>query len=141
MALEPRTVTAAEVPSSELIAMKQRLFVCVGPALAVFLMGMSDLIPAMPLHRLVSPRGALGVEFVLATPVVVWGGWPFFVRAWHSLVHRSLNMFTLLGLGIGSAYRYSVVAFLAPGIFPLSSSSSRPNRRAGFATPESKKTF
>jgi Cu+-exporting ATPase len=120
MALEPRTVTADETPNTELIDMRRRLFVTIGPASLVFLMGMSDLLPGMPLHHLLGARGAAWIEFGLATPVVLWGAWPFFVRAWQALVNRSLNMFTLFGLGIGVAYTYSVVALLVPTIFPLS---------------------
>ena len=120
MALEPRTVTAEEAPNTELTAMRRRFFVCIGPAAIVFLMGMSDLLPGMPLHHLLGARAVAWIEFALATPVVLWGAWPFFVRAWQSLVNRSLNMFTLFGLGIGVAYGYSVVALLAPAIFPPS---------------------
>ena len=72
----------------------------------------------MPLHHLLGARAIAWIEFALATPVVLWGAWPFFVRAWQSLVNRSLNMFTLFGLGIGVAYGYSVVALFLPGIFP-----------------------
>jgi cation transport ATPase len=75
-------------------------------------------IPALGLHRLVPLSIATWVEFVLSTPVVLWAGWPFFERAWASVVNRSLNMFSLIALGTGSAYLYSVVATLAPGIFP-----------------------
>ncbi len=120
MALEPRTVTAEETPNTELIDMRRRFFLSVGPASIVFLMGMSELLPGMPLHQLLGARAVAWVEFGLATPVVLWGAWPFFVRAWQSLVNRSLNMFTLFGLGIGVAYAYSVVALLAPTIFPPS---------------------
>jgi P-type Cu+ transporter len=120
MALEPRSVTAEEAPNTELIEMRRRFFVCIGPAAVVFLMGMSELLPGMPLHHLLGARAVAWIEFVLATPVVVWGAEPFFVRAWHSIVNRSLNMFTLFGLGIGVAYAYSVVALVAPAIFPLS---------------------
>ncbi|CAN5598742.1 heavy metal translocating P-type ATPase [soil metagenome] len=120
MALEPRTITADEAPNTELIDMRRRFFVSIGPAAVVFLMGMSDLIPGMPLHHLLGARNVAWIELVLATPVVLWGAWPFFVRAFQSLVNRSLNMFTLFGLGIGVAYGYSVVALLAPGIFPPS---------------------
>ena len=120
MALEPRTLTAEEAPNTELIGMRRRLFVSMGPATIVFLMGMSDLLPGMPLHRVFGARGVAWIELGLATPVVLWGAWPFFVRAWQSLVNRSLNMFTLFGLGIGAAYAYSVVALLAPAIFPPS---------------------
>ena len=120
MALEPRTVTAEEAPNTELIAMRRRFFLSIGPASVVFLMGMSELLPGMPLHHLLGARAVAWIEFGLATPVVLWGAWPFFVRAWQSLVNRSLNMFTLFGLGIGVAYGYSVVALLAPTIFPPS---------------------
>lgn len=120
MALQPRTVTAEESPNAELIDMRRRFLVSVGPASIVFLMGMSELLPGMPLHNLLGARAVVWIEFALATPVVLWGAWPFFVRAWQSLVNRSLNMFTLFGLGIGVAYAYSVVAILAPSIFPSS---------------------
>ncbi|MEO8800463.1 MAG: copper-translocating P-type ATPase [Polyangiaceae bacterium] len=118
MALEPRVITADEGPSTELIDMRRRFFVTIGPAAIVFLMGMSDLIPGMPLHRALGASVVAWIEFVLATPVVLWGAWPFFVRAWQSLVSRNLNMFTLFGLGIGVAYGYSVVALFAPSLFP-----------------------
>ena len=120
MALELRTVTAQETPNTELLSMRRRFFVSLGPASIVFLMGMSDLLPGMPLHHLLGARALAWIEFALATPVVLWGAWPFFVRAWQSLVNRSLNMFTLFGLGIGVAYGYSVVALFMPGIFPPS---------------------
>jgi Cu+-exporting ATPase len=120
MTLEPRTVSADETPNTELIDMRRRFFVCIGPASIVFLMGMSDLLPGMPLHHLLGARAIAGIEFGLATPVVLWGAWPFFVRAWHSVVSLSLNMFTLFGLGIGVAYGYSVVALFLPSIFPPS---------------------
>ncbi|HTO40198.1 MAG TPA: copper-translocating P-type ATPase, partial [Rhizomicrobium sp.] len=70
------------------------------------------------LHHLIAPHVSLWVQFVLATPVVLWAGWPFFVRGWASLVNRALNMFTLIALGTGVAYGFSVVALLAPGLFP-----------------------
>ena len=120
MALEPRMVTAEETPNAELAGMRRRFFVSIGPAGIVFLMGMSELLPGMPLDRAFGARGVAWIEFVLATPVVLWGAWPFFVRAWQSLVNRSLNMFTLFGLGIGVAYGYSVIALFLPEIFPPS---------------------
>ena len=120
MALEPREVTAEEAPNTELIDMRWRLMVSVAPAGIVFLLGMSELLPGMPLHRMLGARAVAWIEFGLATPVVLWGAWPFFVRAWHSVVNRSLNMFTLFGLGIGVAYAYSVVALFLPTIFPPS---------------------
>jgi Cu+-exporting ATPase len=120
MALELRTVTADETPNTELIDMRRRFFVSLGPASIVFLMGMSELLPGMPLHHLLGARVVAWIELGLATPVVLWGAWPFFVRAWQSILNRSLNMFTLFGLGIGVAYVYSVVALLVPAIFPPS---------------------
>jgi Cu+-exporting ATPase len=120
MALEPRAVGAEEAPNAELFDMRRRFFVSIGPAIIVFLMGMSDLLPGMPLDRALGARSVAWIEFALATPVVLWGARPFFARAWQSLVNRSLNMFTLFGLGIGIAYAYSVVALLMPTIFPPS---------------------
>jgi Cu+-exporting ATPase len=120
MALEARVVDAEEKPSAELTDMRRRFFVSLGPAAIVFLMGMSDVLPGMPLHHWIGARAASFIELDLATPVVLWGAAPFFVRAWQSVVHRSLNMFTLFGLGIGVSYGYSVVALLAPSIFPPS---------------------
>jgi Cu+-exporting ATPase len=120
MALEPRIASLDEGPNEELAVMRRRFFVTLGPAAVVFLMGMSDLLPGMPLQHWLGARVIAWIELGLATPVVVWGASPFFVRAWRSLVDRSLNMFTLFGLGIGVAYGYSVVALLAPAIFPRS---------------------
>ncbi len=120
MALEPRTVTAEEAPNADLIDMRRRLFVSSGPAAVVLLLGMSDLLPGMPLYHLLGARSLAWIECALATPVVLWGGWPFFERAWQSLVHRNLNMFTLIGLGTGVAYAYSLVALLMPAVFPSS---------------------
>jgi Cu+-exporting ATPase len=120
MALEPRTVTLVEEDNHELTDMRRRFWLSVALSLPLFLMGMSDLIPGMPLQR-IAPPGVLNlVQLALATPVVLWGGWPFFVRAWQSLVYRSLNMFTLIGLGVGVGYGYSLVATLLPDIFPHS---------------------
>lgn len=120
MTLERRVVTSEETPNTELADMRRRFFLCIGPASIVFLMGMSELLPGMPLHHAVGARTIAWVEFGLATPVVLWGAWPFFVRAWQSLMNRSLNMFTLFGLGIGVSYGYSVVALFVPSIFPPS---------------------
>jgi Cu+-exporting ATPase len=118
MALEPRTITAEAGPSSELVAMRRRFFVSLGPAIVVFLIGMADLLPGTPLHRILGGRGIAWIEFALATPVVVWGAAPFFVRAWQSIINRHANMFTLIGLGVGVAYGYSIVALFVPSIFP-----------------------
>jgi Cu+-exporting ATPase len=118
MALEPRT--AAEQENPELVSMTRRFWVSVALTIPVLLFGMSDLIPGHLIHRLLSIRAMGWIEFVLATPVALWGGFPFSQRGWASLVNRSLNMFTLIALGTGSAYAYSVIAILLPGIFPAS---------------------
>lgn len=120
MALEPRTVQSTDEENPELIDMRRRFWVSVILAAPVFLLGMSDLLPGTPLQRRVSPSVLASIQLILATPVVLWCGWPFFERAWQSIVNRSLNMFTLIGLGVGVAYLYSVVATFFPGLFPHS---------------------
>ena len=118
MALEPLIVTADVPPNEELVDMTRRLWVGGVLALPVFVLEMGGHIPALGLHRLVPPIVATWIEFVLSTPVVLWAGWPFFERAYASVVNRSLNMFSLIALGTSAAYLYSVVATIAPGIFP-----------------------
>jgi len=120
MALEPRIASLTEEDDSELRSMQRRFWVSVALTLPVLAIGMSDLIPGAPLQRAVSMTTLAWIQFVLATPVVLWGGWPFFVRAWQSIVNRSLNMFTLIGLGVAVAYVYSVIATTLPDIFPHS---------------------
>jgi len=116
MALEPRTVTA-NAANPELVSMTRRLWVGAVLTLPLLAIMVSDLLPGNPLQQWLG--GALGwVEFALATPVVLWGGWPFFERGWASIVHRSLNMFTLIAMGSGAAYLYSVAAVVAPSLFP-----------------------
>ncbi len=117
MALEPLVASADAGPSPELADMTRRFRIGLALALPVFLLEMgSHLIPA--LHHLVPARISIWIQFLLATPVVLWAGWPFFERGWASLVNRSLNMFTLIAMGTGVAWLYSIVATLAPGIFP-----------------------
>jgi len=118
MALEPREISAVEEENPELRDMTRRFWVSLGLAIPVLLVGMSEYLPGDPLHRLAPASFWTWLELVLATPVVLWGGWPFFVRAWQSVVNRSLNMFTLIGLGVAVAYMYSLVAALWPGVFP-----------------------
>ena len=86
----------------------------------IFLLAMSDMIPGQSVQRIVSPQLLNWLQLVLATPVVLWGGWPFFQRGWASIINRSLNMFTLIAIGVGTAYVYSVVATLFPHLFPQS---------------------
>jgi Cu+-exporting ATPase len=120
MALEPRTVTAGEDDNQELKSMSRRFWLSGALALAVLLLDMSQMLPGRPVQRALSARLMIWIEFALSTPVVIWGGWPFFQRGWASLVNRHLNMFTLISLGIGISYGYSVVAALFPGLFPAS---------------------
>jgi Cu+-exporting ATPase len=119
MALEPREVTAEDT-NPELVDMTRRLWISVGLTLLMLALMVSAFLPSMPMQHLFSPRTWAWVEFGLATPVVLWCGLPFFVRGWQSIVHRSLNMFTLIALGTGTAYLYSVFATVIPQIFPAS---------------------
>ena len=117
MALEPRTVSALDTPNPELVDMTRRFRIAAVLAAPVFVVTMADMVGG---GRLVMTHGTLvnWTGLALATPVVFWAGWPFFERAWASVVNRSPNMFTLIGLGVGAAYAYSAVATVAPGIFP-----------------------
>ena len=119
MALEPRTV-ADEQPNPELEDMTRRFKVSLILTAPILLVMVADIFPGRPLHGWLSMTTMHWGELLLATPVVLWGGWPFFVRGWMSLVTRHLNMFTLIALGVGAAYGYSVAATLAPGLFPAS---------------------
>ncbi len=116
MALEPEVVTAEAQPNAELEDMTRRLWIGLALALPVFLLEMGGHL--FDLHRLISPTVSNWVQFALATPVVLWAGFPFFERGWKSLQTRNLNMFTLIALGTGVAWLYSVVATLMPGLFP-----------------------
>jgi Cu+-exporting ATPase len=117
MALEPEIATADAGPSAELVDMTRRFWVSLALAIPVLVLEMGGhLYPA--LHHLISERTSTWVQLLLATPVVLWGGWPFFERGWVSLKTRKLNMFTLIAMGTGVAWSYSVVATLAPEAFP-----------------------
>ncbi len=120
MALELRDVTGAEEDTTELRDMSLRFWIAVGFSLPVIVIAMGHLIPGNPFGHLGSPWAMAWVELILATPVVLWCGWPLLVRGWQSVVNRSLNMFTLIAIGISVAYIYSVVATVAPGLFPAS---------------------
>ena len=120
MALEPRTVALEPEENLELVSMGRRFWVSAVFTVPVFAIAMRHLLPGDPLGRLVSGPVLAWLEFVLATPVVLWGGWPFFVRAWRSVMTGNLNMYTLIGLGVVVAYGYSLVAHFFPGIFPAS---------------------
>jgi Cu+-exporting ATPase len=117
MALEPMTPARGDAANPELRDMSRRFWVCVGLSVPLVALAMAgDIAKPGP----IASRAAVWVQFVLATPAVLWGGWPFFERGWRSIVSRRLNMFTLIALGTGIAYAYSLVAALMPGIFPPS---------------------
>jgi len=118
MALEPKTVSLAEEDKTELTAMRRRFWVSAALSLPVFLLGMSDILPGQPVQRALGARLLAFMQLVLAAPVVLWGGWPFFQRGLASIKHRSLNMFTLIALGIGVAFGFSVIATLIPQYLP-----------------------
>jgi Cu+-exporting ATPase len=120
MALEPKVVSAEEVGNPELDDMSRRFWSCLGPAAAVMLLAMSDMIPGMPLQHPVGGAALNWAQLVLATPVVLWGGAPFFQRGWASIINRAPNMFTLIAIGTGAAYGYSVIATTAPTLLPAS---------------------
>ena len=120
MALEPRTVALEEEANPELVEMTRRFWAGVIFSAPVAFLAMSDLIPGQPIQRSFSPQLLNWFQLILATPVVLWGGWPFFQRGWASIVNRSLNMFTLIAIGVGTAFIYSLVATLFPDAFPES---------------------
>ncbi|HET9325259.1 MAG TPA: heavy metal translocating P-type ATPase [Candidatus Eisenbacteria bacterium] len=120
MALEPRTVSLTDEENPELVDMRRRFQVCAALTAPLVLMMVGALLPGQPIHRWLPMPLSSWAELLLATPVVLWGGWPFFVRFWQSLANRSPNMFTLIGFGVAAAYLYSLAAMLLPGIFPES---------------------
>ena len=122
MALEPMTATEADDDddNAELNDMTRRFKWSALLTLPVFVTAMAHLVPAWRHAEWANGDATRWMQFALTTPVVLWAGWPFFVRAWQSLMHRSMNMFTLIAMGVGSAYLFSVVAMLAPGLFPES---------------------
>ena len=118
MALEPRVASAGEEANPELVDMTRRFWVSTALTVPLLLIAMSDMLPFEGLREWAMRPAARWLELVLATPVVLWGGWPFFQRGWASLVNRSLNMFTLIAMGVGAAYAFSVAATLFPGALP-----------------------
>jgi Cu+-exporting ATPase len=120
MALEPLTVSREEETNPELRLMTRRFWISLALTAPLIVIAMSGMLGGQSLGRAIAPRLLAWIELVFATPVVLWGGWPFFQRGWASLVNRSLNMFTLIAMGTGTAYLYSVLATVFPQIFPLS---------------------
>jgi Cu+-exporting ATPase len=120
MALEPMEISAEEEENPELRDMQRRFRASLVFTLPVFLVAMSEMLPGAPLQTALAPAVLVWAQLLLSTPVVLWGGLPFFVRGWASLRTRQLNMFSLISLGTAAAYGYSIVAALAPGLFPSS---------------------
>jgi Cu+-exporting ATPase len=119
MALEPMTASLDDAPNAELLDMRRRFVVSLGFSIPLLILGMADMFGGV-LRELTMKPWLPWVELALATPVVLWCGWPFFVRAAASIISRHLNMFTLIGMGTGAAYAYSVIATIFPGAFPPS---------------------
>lgn len=120
MALEPKTVTAEEPENEELIDMQRRFWTSVVLTVPIIVTTMSEFFSFLHIDSLVSMNTVIWMQFVLATPIVLWCGWPLLVRGWQSVKNRNLNMFSLIALGVSVAYFYSVLATLAPSIFPES---------------------
>jgi Cu+-exporting ATPase len=121
MALEPRDITVDDdAENPELADMTRRFWLAAAFTIPLLVVAMGDMLPGAPISRMLSPRVRTLVELAVATPVCLWAAWPFYIRFTQSLKNKSLNMFTLIGLGVSVAYGYSVVAALAPQIFPES---------------------
>lgn len=119
MTLEPKAATA-EVDDSEYRDMLRRFWIGVVLTIPVLILATGKMLPFLKLENVISDRTSHWIQFVISTPVVLWAGWPFFKKAWYSLVNRSLNMFSLIALGVGAAYFYSAFAVLFPNLFPNS---------------------
>ena len=120
MALEPKVVSLEDERNPELEDMSRRFWICLGPSLLVMLLAMVDMIPSLSLPDVLTGSVRNWAQWLLATPVVLWGGWPFFQRGWASVVNRAPNMFTLIAMGTGAAYGYSTVVTVAPTLLPSS---------------------
>jgi P-type Cu+ transporter len=120
MALEPRAPGSSEEFSPELKVMTRRFWASLVLTAPILMLAMAGMLPGISSRMMFPARLLTWIQLVLATPVVLWGGWPFFVRGWNSIINRSANMFTLISAGTGAAYGYSLLATIAPGIFPSS---------------------
>ena len=120
MTLEPKTIGAEEEEQRETRSLSRKFWIALVLTVPVLLLAMGHAIPSLEIDSIVPKRIGKWIELALTTPVVLWAGGFFFTRAWHSIVNRSLNMFTLIAVGVGAAYFYSAVAVVAPGIFPVS---------------------
>jgi Cu+-exporting ATPase len=120
MALEPVTIAADADVDPELADMSRRFWISLALTVPLLLLSMAEMIPRLAVPSFLTGSSLVWIQFALAAPVVLWGGWPFFERGWASLVSRNLNMFTLIALGTGTAFLFSAAAVLIPGIFPAS---------------------
>ncbi len=120
MALEPRAISEDVDVDPELQDMNRRFWLSAGLTMPLLLLSMAEMVPGLVLPGFLTGRSLVWIQLALATPVVVWGGLPFFERGWASLVHRNLNMFTLIAMGTGTAYVFSAIAALVPAVFPAS---------------------
>ncbi|MGH9603405.1 MAG: heavy metal translocating P-type ATPase [Terriglobales bacterium] len=120
MALEKRTISAADEPNPELLDMTRRFWIGTALSAPLLILAMGEMVPGSPLAHALPGSARNWIQFALATPVVLWCGWPLLERGWQSVRNRSLNMFTLIALGVGAAYGFSVVATLFPGLIPES---------------------
>ena len=120
MALEPVGANVEQGPNPELVDFTRRFWVGAALAVPLLILEMGAHIPGTGIHDVIPPRISVWIQFLLATPVVLWSGWPLFERGWRSFVTRNLNMFSLIALGVGAAYLFSLVATFLPGIFPIS---------------------
>jgi len=122
MALEPRKITLDDTPDHELLDMRRRFWISAALTVPVFVLAMAEMLPDF--HSYVSPYQSIWIQFLFTTPVVFWGGWPFFQRAWASVRNVSPNMFTLIAIGTGAAYLLSIAALFFPELFPASMRSA-----------------
>src|SRR5437764_9274406 len=120
MTLEPKSIGAEEEEQRETQSLSRKFWIAMVLTIPVLLLAMGHVIPGLEIDSIVPKQIGKWIEFSLTTPVVLWTGGFFFARAWQSIVNRSLNMFTLIAVGVGAAYFYSAVAVIAPGIFPTS---------------------
>ena len=118
MALEPLEAALVEAENPELVDMTRRFWVGVTLTVPLLVVAMGDMLPGRPIERSLGPTVSAWLQLVLASPVVLWAGWPFFVRGWQSIVNRSPNMFTLISLGVSMAFIESLLATLVPQVFP-----------------------
>jgi P-type Cu+ transporter len=125
MALEPKVFTLDDKPDPEYVDMKRRFFVSAVLTVPVFALAMAEMLPNF--HTVISPKLSIWIQFILATPVVLWGGFPFFERAWSSIKNASPNMFTLIAIGTGAAFLFSVFALFFPELFPASMRDAHTN--------------